>query len=44
MRNQVKAAIYSDVRVAWFCLSEIQGDAISNAEKFVPEQIRLANK
>lgn len=44
VRKEDKAAINSDVRVAWFCLSEIQGDAISNAEKFVPEQIRLANK
>ena len=38
------SVVRKEERVAWFCLSEIQGDAISNAEKFVPEQIRLANK
>lgn len=44
VRKEDKAAINSDVLVAWICLSEIQGDAISNAEKFVPEQIRLHSK
>ena len=39
-----KVAVDSDVLVAWLCLSEIQGDAISEVEKFVPEQIRLKNK
>lgn len=39
-----KVAVDSDVLVAWLCLSEIQGDAISDVEKFVPEQIRLLAK
>lgn len=44
VRKGDKAAVNSDVLVAWLCLSEIQGGAISDAEKFVPEQIQLANK
>lgn len=44
VRKGDKAAVNSDVLVAWLCLSEIQGGAISDAEEFVPEQIRLANK
>ena len=44
VRKDDKVAVDSDVLVAWLCLSEIQGDAISEVEKFVPEQIRLINK
>lgn len=41
VRKEDKAAVNSDVLVAWFCLCEIQGDEMKGAEQYVPEQIRL---
>lgn len=44
IRKENRTDIDSDVLVAWLCLCEIQGDDISDAEKFVPEKIRLLAK